>query len=95
MGKIFKTLTLTQSIIFVNTKDFAENLLRLLKKLNCSAFLMFGKMDAAERDEIMALFRKGEAKTIITTNLLARGIDVPEVELVINFDVPTIRGRYE
>lgn len=53
---------------------------------------MFGKMDPAERDEIMDLFRKGIAKTIITTNMLARGIDVPEVELVINFDVPILVG---
>ena len=49
-------------------------------------------MDAEERDEIMYKFRKGEVKTIITTNMLARGIDVPEVELVINFDVPTLVG---
>ncbi len=54
---------------------------------------MFGKMDSKERDEIMDKFRKGEAKTIITTNMLARGIDVPEVELVINFDVPVLHGR--
>ena len=53
---------------------------------------MFGKMDPDERDEIMERFRKGEAKTIITTNMLARGIDVPDVELVINFDVPTVVG---
>ena len=43
--------------------------------------------------KIMELFRKGKAKTIITTNMLARGIDVPEVELVINFDVPTLVGK--
>lgn len=86
-------MSLTQSIIFVNTRNFAERLLHLLNDLNCSAVLMFGKMDPKERDEIMERFRKGEAKTIITTNMLARGIDVPEVELVINFDVPALVGR--
>jgi ATP-dependent RNA helicase DDX19/DBP5 len=85
-------MALTQCIIFVNTRDFAEKLLRLLNKENFSAVLMFGKMDPDERDEIMNRFRKGEAKTIITTNMLARGIDVPEVELVINFDVPILIG---
>ena len=82
----------TQSIIFVNTRNFAERLLGLLDGLNCSAVLMFGKMDPEERGEIMTLFREGKAKTIITTNMLARGIDVPEVELVINFDVPILVG---
>ena len=56
---------------------------------------MFGKMDPVERDEIMERFRSGVAKSIITTNMLARGIDVPEVELVINFDVPTLIERNE
>lgn len=93
MGKIFKTIALTQCIIFVNTRDFALKLKSFLKKDNFDSVLMFGKMDPEERDEIMNRFRKGEAKTIITTNMLARGIDVPEVELVINFDVPTLVGK--
>jgi ATP-dependent RNA helicase DDX19/DBP5 len=53
---------------------------------------MFGDMDNAERDEMMAKFRKGEVRTFITTNLLARGIDVPEVEFVINYDVPVLHN---
>lgn len=49
---------------------------------------MFGDMSNDERDEMMAKFRSGEVNVIVTTNLLARGIDVPEIEIVINFDVP-------
>jgi superfamily II DNA/RNA helicase len=45
-------------------------------------------MSPEERDEQVALFRKGEVTTVLTTNLLARGLDIPEIELVINFDVP-------
>jgi ATP-dependent RNA helicase DDX19/DBP5 len=45
-------------------------------------------MSPEERDEYVEKFRKGEIKVIITTNMLARGIDVPEIELVINFDIP-------
>jgi ATP-dependent RNA helicase DDX19/DBP5 len=52
---------------------------------------MFGNMAPEERDEMMAKFRKGEVRVFITTNMLARGIDVPEVEIVINYDVPVLR----
>jgi superfamily II DNA/RNA helicase len=49
---------------------------------------MFGEMSNEERDEMMEKFRNGEVRTFITTNLLARGIDVPEIDIVINYDVP-------
>lgn len=45
-------------------------------------------MDNDERDEMIEKFRTGKIAVIITTNMLARGIDVPEVQIVINFDVP-------
>lgn len=53
--------------------------------------LMGGLMSQEERDETMEKFRKGLIKVLITTNLLARGIDVRSVSLVINFDVPTMK----
>jgi superfamily II DNA/RNA helicase len=54
------------------------------------ATIIFGDMSVEERDEMIGKFRSGEVHVIITTNMLARGIDVPEVEIVINFDVPTV-----
>jgi superfamily II DNA/RNA helicase len=51
---------------------------------------MFGEMSKEERDLVMDKFRKLEVNVIITTNMLARGIDVPEIEIVINFDVPIL-----
>ena len=45
-------------------------------------------MSPEERDEYVEKFRTQEVNVVLTTNLLARGIDVPEIELVINFDVP-------
>ena len=51
---------------------------------------MFGEMGPKERDEMMGKFRNGEVSVFITTNMLARGIDVPEVEIVINYDVPVL-----
>ena len=48
-------------------------------------------MSVEERDETMLKFRNQEINVLITTNLLSRGIDVPETELVINFDVPFLK----
>lgn len=50
-------------------------------------------MTPEERDEYVEKFRKQEINVVITTNLLARGIDVPEIQVVINFDVPIIVDR--
>ena len=50
---------------------------------------MLGEMSHEERDEMMEKFRTGEVKVFITTNIMARGIDVPACEFVVNFDVPT------
>lgn len=50
---------------------------------------MIGGLETTERDSIIDGFRLGSFTTLISTNVLARGIDVPEVDLVINYDVPT------
>ena len=52
---------------------------------------MYGEMNPEERDEMMEKFREGEVNVFITTNMMARGIDVPGCEIVINYDVPTMR----
>lgn len=55
---------------------------------------MHGDMDQRERDLIMREFRSGSTRVLITTDLLARGIDIQQVSLVINFDLPTNRENY-
>ena len=57
-------------------------------------FLQHGDMDQKERDVIMREFRSGSSRVLITTDLLARGIDVQQVSLVINYDLPTNRENY-
>jgi superfamily II DNA/RNA helicase len=49
---------------------------------------MFSKMSKEERDSTMERFRKQQINVLITTDVIARGIDVPEAQLVINYDVP-------
>lgn len=55
---------------------------------------MHGDMDQKERDTIMKQFRSGSSRILITTDLLARGIDVQQVSLVINYDLPSNRENY-
>jgi ATP-dependent RNA helicase DDX19/DBP5 len=56
--------------------------------------LLHGAREAAERDAVMDAFRSGKAKVLITTNVLARGIDVNQVNMVINYDLPTdVKGN--
>jgi len=90
---VFETCEMTQTFIFVNTKEFAETVHRLLKKAGLSSFIMFSKMSKEERDETIDKFRNQQINVLITTNIIARGVDVPEVELVINYDVPTTKAR--
>ncbi len=51
-------------------------------------------MEQGQRDVIMREFRSGSSRVLITTDLLARGIDVQQVSLVINYDLPTNRENY-
>lgn len=84
---------MTQTVVFVNTKKFAEMLHNMMRKEKYKSTIIFGDMDWSERDEMIAKFKSGEVSVIITTNMLARGIDVPEVQIVLNFDVPTMGPR--
>lgn len=88
---MFETCESTQTFIFVNSKDFAEKIHGLLRAANFKSFIMFAKMTKDERDQTIEQFRNQEIHVLITTNMIARGIDVPETQLVINYDVPSIK----
>ena len=64
--------------------------MKILKKKGLQVYIIFSDMAIEEIDEYVDKFRKCEINVVITTNLLARGIDVPEIQLVINYDVPLI-----
>lgn len=50
---------------------------------------LHGKLEAAQRDEVIDSFRAGKSKVLITTNVIARGIDIANVNMVVNYDMPT------
>ena len=79
----------TKTFIFVNTKKSGEILFNELKDYGLQVASIFTDTGKEERDENINKFREGTINTIITSNYLARGIDIPDIKLVINFDMPS------
>lgn len=91
---LYETLSITQAVIFCNTRRKVDWLTEKMRLRDFVVSSSHGDMEQAERDLIMRHFRNGESRVLITTDLLARGIDVQQVSLVINYDIPTNRENY-
>jgi len=91
---LYETMTITQAVIFLNTRRKVDWLKEKLGEKDFTVSSMHGDMDQQERDVIMKEFRTGSSRVLITTDLLARGIDVQQVSLVINYDLPNNRENY-
>jgi len=77
-----------QTIVFCSTKDRTRRVAHELAKANFNVVSIQGDLSQFRRDKSMYLFKKGKADILVATDVAARGIDVPEVALVINYDVP-------
>ncbi|CDH60047.1 dead-domain-containing protein [Lichtheimia corymbifera JMRC:FSU:9682] len=91
---LYETVTITQAVIFCNTRRKVDWLTDKLHAREFTVSAMHGDMDQEQRDVIMKEFRSGSSRVLITTDLLARGIDVQQVSLVINYDLPSNRENY-
>jgi len=91
---LYDTLTITQAVIFCNTKRKVDWLAEKMREANFTVASMHGEMPQKERDTIMQDFRQGNSRVLITTDVWARGIDVQQVSLVINYDLPPNRENY-
>ncbi|KAI8920638.1 P-loop containing nucleoside triphosphate hydrolase protein [Entophlyctis helioformis] len=91
---LYETVTVTQAVIFCNTKRKVDWLTEMMRSRDFTVSAMHGEMTQQERQSIMNEFRSGSSRVLITTDLLARGIDVQQVSLVINYDLPTNRENY-
>ncbi|KAL2178871.1 P-loop containing nucleoside triphosphate hydrolase protein [Thermothelomyces heterothallicus CBS 202.75] len=94
LSDLYETVTITQAVIFCNTRRKVDWLTDKLTARDFTVSAMHGDMDQAQRDLIMKEFRSGSSRVLIATDLLARGIDVQQVSLVINYDLPTNRENY-
>ena len=91
---LYETLAITQSVIFANTRRKVDWLTDKMRQNNFTVSSMHGDMPQKERDAIMGEFRGGTTRVLITTDVWARGIDVQQVSLVINYDLPNNRENY-
>lgn len=91
---IYDHLSITQAAIFVNTRPKAEWLAEKMRGRGFDLEYIHSDMDVEERKKRMSDFRKGNTRVIISTDLLARGIDVQQVSLVINYELPVQRENY-
>ncbi|GFP95515.1 eukaryotic initiation factor 4a-2 [Phtheirospermum japonicum] len=91
---LYEILAITQSVIFVNTKHKVDWLTDKIRCRDHTISATHGDMDQNMRDIIMREFRSGPSRVLITTDLLARGIDVQQISLVNNYDLPTQPENY-
>ncbi|KAJ2599861.1 translation initiation factor eIF4A [Coemansia sp. RSA 1721] len=94
LADLYETVSITQAVIFCNTRRKVDFLTDKLRERSFTVSAMHGEMDQGQRDTIMNEFRSGSSRILITTDLLARGIDVQQVSLVINYDLPLQRENY-
>ncbi len=81
-------------LVFVRTKVRAERVMKALERVGLSSATIHSDKNQAERDATMKAFRKGDQKVLIATDVSARGIDIPGVEYVVNYDLPEQPEQY-
>merc|ERR1712184_184969 len=100
MGKLetlcdlYETFTISQTIIYCNTRRKVDSLADELTKRDFTVSCMHSDLEQKERDLVMREFRSGSSRVLISTDILARGIDVQQVSLVINYDLPANMENY-
>jgi ATP-dependent RNA helicase RhlE len=81
-------------LVFVRTKVRAERVHEAMKRVNIKSITMHGGKEQGDRVAVMEQFRSGEIKLLIATDVSARGIDIPDVNYVVNYDLPDVEENY-
>ncbi len=85
---ILKNKEIISAIIFSSTKQNVKNMERELKKLGLSIAAVHSDLEQSEREDVLLKFRNRELKVLVATDVLSRGIDIDNISMVINYDVP-------
>ena len=91
---LYNLVSTSQAIIFCNTIRKVEWLEQNLKQNNFPITVIHSNMGQTERDNVVKEYRDGKTRLLLTTDLLSRGIDIPQVNLVINYDLPPNKETY-
>lgn len=94
LSNIYKNLEIQQALIYCNSRRRVEQLAGDMRKNDFTVSAIHGEMKQDERSNVMKEFRTGSSRVLITTDLLARGIDVQQVSLVMNYELPKNKESY-
>ena len=94
LAEVIKSESIDRVLVFTRTKHGADKVVRVLNKGGIAAEAIHGNKSQNQRERVLAAFRKGNLRTLIATDIAARGIDVDGVSHVINYDLPNIPESY-
>ena len=94
ISDLYDTINVSQCIIYMNSKNKILEIYDRLLKDNFPVGYITGDRTVNERNEIMEQFRSGTLRILLSSDLLARGIDIQQLSLVINFDLPREKETY-
>ena len=92
--QLYKNMAIVQCMVFTNRKERVQELAEKLKEQKFVVSSIHGEMEMQDRINIMKEFRSGSTRILISTDLLGRGIDIQQVNLIINYDMPSEPAKY-
>jgi ATP-dependent RNA helicase RhlE len=94
LAEVLRGETIDRALIFTRTKHGADKVVRTLNKAGIAAEAIHGNKSQSQRDRVLAAFRQGKVRTLVATDIAARGIDVDGISHVVNYDLPNIPESY-
>jgi len=91
---VLRRQPIDRALIFTRTKRGADKVVRSLVRAGIGAEAIHGNKSQNQRERVLAAFRKGQIRTLVATDIAARGIDVDGVSHVVNFDLPNVPETY-
>jgi len=91
---LYDDFSINQAIIFCNTRRRVDMLTEELTKRDFTVSATHGELDPKQRSQIIEDFRSGSSRVLVTTDLLARGLDIQQINVVINYDLPRHKENY-
>jgi superfamily II DNA/RNA helicase len=94
LADVLKAETIDRALVFTRTKHGADRVVRSLAKAGITAEAIHGNKSQGQRERVLAAFRRGDVRTLVATDIAARGIDVDGISHVVNYDLPNIAETY-
>jgi superfamily II DNA/RNA helicase len=94
LSEVLRAEPVNRALVFTRTKHGADKVVRALGKSGIAAEAIHGNKSQNQRERVLAAFRDGKVRTLVATDIAARGIDVEGISHVINYDLPNIPESY-